>query len=309
MTWVKKGLIFKPEGQRDWVVSHAMLPTADRIDGDLFRIYFSGRDDNNRSRIGYIEVNMNEPEKILRLSDDPVLDLGELGCFDDNGVSPTWITHNGGKTFLYYFGWNKGSTVRAAEVSGLAISSNDGRTFVRHSRAPVIDRTDMEPCLILVVSCVLVEGKKWRMWYDSADRWMSSELPRYNIKYAESTDGIHWTRNGIVSVDYKSEEESRVSRACVLREGEFYRMWYCYAMGSGGYRMGYGESDDGIHFTRKDDKVGIDVSESGWDSEMICYPNVFEHKGLKYMLYCGNGYGRTGFGYAVWTDETQEEES
>jgi len=36
---------------------------------------------------------------------------------------------------------------------------------------------------------------------------------------------------------------------------------------------------------------------------MICYPYVFKHKGRFYMLYCGNGYGKTGFGLAVLEDE------
>jgi hypothetical protein len=299
MKWVKKGLIFSPQGQHEWVTTHAMLPVADRIGDDLYRIYFSGRDRLNRSLIGYVEVDVNNPREILKLSKEPVLGLGKLGAFDDNGVSPTWLVNQGGQKYLYYFGWNKGSTVRAAEVSGLAISADGGRTFERHSRAPIIDRTDAEPYLILVISCILIEGGIWRMWYDSADEWQSPELPRYNIKYAQSGDGIHWKREGIISVDYKSSDESRVSRASVIKEDGIYKMWHCYAIGSGGYKMGYAESGDGIHFKRMDDAVGIDVSADGWDSEMVCYPHVFVHKGQKIMLYCGNGYGRTGFGLAV----------
>jgi hypothetical protein len=299
MKWVKKGLIFSPQGQHEWVTTHAMLPVADRIGDDLYRIYFSGRDRLNRSLIGYVEVDMNNPREILRLSKEPVLGLGKLGAFDDNGVSPTWLVNQGEKKYLYYFGWNKGSTVRAAEVSGLAISADGGQTFERHSRAPIIDRTDAEPYLILVISCILIEGGIWRMWYDSADEWQSPELPRYNIKYAQSDDGIHWKREGMISVDYKSPDESRVSRASVIKEDGIYKMWHCYAIGSGGYKMGYAESGDGIHFKRMDDAVGIDVSADGWDSEMVCYPHVFVHKGQKIMLYCGNGYGRTGFGLAV----------
>jgi len=291
--------VFSPEGQQEWVTTHAMLPIADRIEDDLYRIYFSGRDRLNRSLIGYVEVDIRDPQRILKLSREPVLGLGRLGAFDDNGVSPTWLVNHGGEKYLYYFGWNKGSMVRAAEVSGLAISKDGGQTFERHSRAPVIDRTDAEPYLILVISCILLEGNTWRMWYDSADEWLSPELPRYNIKYAESTDGIDWIRKGIVSVDYKSPDESRVSRASVVKEDGIYKMWHCYAMGSGGYRMGYAESGDGVHFERMDDKVGIDISDAGWDSEMVCYPHVFTHEGQKFMLYCGNGYGRTGFGCAV----------
>jgi hypothetical protein len=299
MKWTKKGLIFSPEGQHEWVMSHAMLPIADRIDGDLYRIYFSGRDRENRSLTGYVEVDMRDPSRILRLAKEPVLGLGELGAFDDNGVSPTWLMNKGDEKYLYYFGWNKGSLVRAAEVSGLAISQDGGLTFQRYSRAPVIDRTDAEPFQILVISCIMIENGTWRMWYDSADRWLSPELPRYNIKYAESSDGIHWTRKGIVSVTYKADDESRVSRASVIKEDGVYKMWLCFAMGKGGYRMGYAESGDGIRFERMDDKAGIGLSESGWDSEMICYPHVFFHDGQKVMLYNGNGYGRTGFGYAV----------
>lgn len=299
MKWNKKGLIFQPNGQYDWVVSHAMLPIADKIDDDIFRIYFSGRDKLNRSLIGYIEIDINDPTHILRLSDKPVLRLGQLGCFDDNGVSPTWMVNHRGKKYLYYLGWNKGSTVRASEVTGLAVSNEGGGTFERISRAPILDRTDGEPYTILVASCIIIEGGIWRMWYDSADEWINKDLPRYNIKYAESKNGIDWIRKGVISVGYKSSEETRVSRACVLKEGGVYKMWYCYAMGSGGYRIGYGESDNGIKFERKDNLVGIDVSKSGWDSEMVCYPFVFNHRGKKYMLYNGKGYGRTGFGYAV----------
>lgn len=299
MKWIKKGLIFKPEGQHEWVMTHAMLPVADHISGDLYRIFFSGRDSFNRSHTGYIEIDINNPQNILKLSQEPVLALGSLGAFDDNGVSPTCLVNYQDAKYLYYFGWNKGSLVRAAEVSGLAISRDGGNSFHRFSRAPVIDRTDAEPYQILVISCILIENDTWRMWYDSADEWQTPELPRYNIKYAESTDGIHWVRKGIVSVDYKSRDESRISRASVIKEDGRYKMWHCYAMNSGGYRMGYAESADGYRFRRMDDSLTIQASPSGWDSEMVCYPHVFIHEGRKIMLYCGNGYGRTGFGMAV----------
>jgi len=299
MKWTKRGRVFEPAGQREWVASHAMLPVADLIEGDVYRIYFSGRDKVNRSHTGYVDVDVTRPTEILNLSPEPVLTLGSLGAFDDNGVSPTWMVNHEGQKYLYYFGWNKGSLVRAAEVSGLAISSDGGSTFRRFSRAPVIDRTDAEPYQIQVISCILIEDGVWRMWYDSADEWQSPELPRYNIKYAESRDGINWVRQGIVSVDYKCREESRVSRASVLKEDGLYKMWHCYALDSGGYRMGYAESADGLRFDRKDDALTIQASASGWDSEMVCYPHVFVHKGQKMMLYCGNGYGRSGFGLAV----------
>lgn len=302
MGWIKKGLIFEPQGQFDWVKTHAMLPVADQINQDLFRIYFSGRDDNNRSLIGAVDIDINNPKKILQITKEPVLGLGMLGCFDDNGVSPTFIINHGGKKYLYYMGWNKGATVRAGEVSGLAISEDNGETFKRFSRAPILHRTDKEPYSILVVSCILIEDGVWKMWYDSADVWLNKDLPRYNIKYAESTDGINWNMTGQTAIPYKDPDETRVSRASVLKDDGIYKMWFCYAMGNGGYRMGYADSLDGLSWNRKDDEAGIGLSDSGWDSTMVCYPYVFKHRGTKYLLYCGNSYGKTGFGYAVWND-------
>ena len=76
-------------------------------------------------------------------------------------------------------------------------------------------------------------------------------------------------------------------------------MWYSFKDPAIGYRMGYAESNDGIKWTRMDNEVGIDVSKKGWDSEMIQYPYVFNHKNNKYMLYNGNGYGENGAGLAI----------
>ena len=74
-------------------------------------------------------------------------------------------------------------------------------------------------------------------------------------------------------------------------------MWYSYAIEN--YRIGYAESKNGIHWKRMDKISGIDVSSSGWDSISIEYPYVFQHDSTKYMLYCGNEFGKTGFGYAT----------
>lgn len=69
------------------------------------------------------------------------------------------------------------------------------------------------------------------------------------------------------------------------------------------YRIRYAESDDGIKWIRKDEEVGINVSDKGWDSEMICYPFVFKHNNSHYMLYNGNSYGKSGIGLAVLEEE------
>jgi len=136
------------------------------------------------------------------------------------------------------------------------------------------------------------------MWYGSNLRWGSEQKDMAHlIKYAESNDAIHWKREGIIALPFKDDSEYAMSRPYVLKEKGLYKMWYSYR--GKGYRIGYAESEDGVKWIRKDAEVGIDVSESGWDSEMVEYPYLFEHQGLRYMLYNGNDYGKTGIGLAV----------
>ena len=297
MKWDKQGLIIKPSGEYPWMVSHAMLPIPEWRHDDVFRIYFSGRDANNRSLTGYAEIDLNCPHQILNMSKQEILGLGDLGCFDDSGVTPSWIVNNGGKKYLYYVGWNRRSTVRMAEVAGLAVSEDNGESFERVFKVPILDRTNDEPLTLNAATCVLFDQGRWRMWYVSGLEWVHADLPRYRIKYAESEDGQTWHRPGIVCIDFASESEHGLARPCVLFEDGIYKMWYSYK--GLNYRIGYAESADGIIWTRLDHEVGIDVSSSGWDSEMIEYAYVFNHKGRKYMLYNGNNYGYDGIGLAV----------
>lgn len=174
---------------------------------------------------------------------------------------------------------------------------------MRYTEGPILDRTAKEPHSNSN-SCVILGKDFWRMWYLSCTGWsVVNEKPRhrYHIKYAESKDGIEWRRDGIVAIDYGNEDEYAISRPSVVHDTEMWRMWFSYRGAS--YRIGYAESADGVTWNRQDHRVGITVSESGWDSEMIEYPFVFDHKGARYMLYNGNGYGKTGFGLAVLEKE------
>lgn len=296
--WIKKGLIFTPPDNLGWLFSHSALPVVDRI-GDAYRIYFSGRDKQARARVGYFETDSDAIERVLRVSEKPVIGLGPLGAFDDSGVTTSWIVNHGHKKYHYFSGWSLGTTVPFYFFVGLAISEDGGESYQRVSPAPILERNAIDPYLT-ASPCVLVEDGTWRMWYVSGTGWeIKDDRPHHNyhIKYAESPDGIHWKREGVVCIDYNSPEEHAIARPCVIKEGSLYKMWYSYR--GTNYRIGYAESVDGLKWTRKDRDSGIHVSESGWDSEMIEYPYVFEHRGEHYMLYNGNGYGKTGIGLAV----------
>ncbi|GJL65476.1 MAG: hypothetical protein NPIRA05_04470 [Nitrospirales bacterium] len=298
MKWIKKGLIFKPPSNLGWMKTHAAVPLAEMRRANLTRIYFSGRDTQHRSQTGFIEVDIHRPQSILAITQNPVLQLGRPGTFDDSGTMASWIVHYQGKEFLYYIGWNKSVTVPFRNSIGLAISTDEGRTFSKFSEGPLIDRDRTDPYFVASL-CILIDEGIWKMWYLSCLEWeLKGAIPkhRYHIKYAESHDGIEWRKTGVVCIDFKGNDEYAISRPCVLKEHGIYKMWYSYRGTS--YRIGYAESKDGLHWERKDDEVGIDVSDKGWDSEMIEYPFVFDHTGERYMLYNGNGYGESGIGLA-----------
>lgn len=313
MRWEKRGLIFTVDHQSDWMAHHASVPVADKVSDDVLRIYFGPRDTEGRTTTTFIDVEADDPSHVLYVHDRPVLGLGKLGAFDDSGAMPSCIVNRGSRKYLYYIGWNRGVTVPYRNSIGLAVSNDGGRNFERVEDGPVVDRTATEP-YFCASPFVLYdeEATKWKLWYASSTGWMvvhEHPEPLYQIKYAESADGISWRRKNTVCLDYIFEGEAN-ARPCVLKENGRYRMWYCFRGSinyrtdkAQSYRIGYAESVDGIAWERKDAQVGIERSDEGWDSVMMEYPWVYEHGGRKFMLYNGNGFGETGFGYAILEED------
>jgi hypothetical protein len=307
MKWTKMGLIFRPQDNYEWMVTHASLPTPDRVSDKVLRIYFSTRSKDVKSSTTFLEVDADDPSRVLYVHDRPVLSRGKLGTFDDGGVSPFCMVNRDGKKYLYYGGWNASVTVSYRNAVGLAVSEDDGLTFRRVCEGPVVDRNQHEPYFTGAADVMVCDGV-WRMWYGSATGWIlvnGRTEPRYQIKYGESRDGINWTRNDVTCIEYARDGEAN-ARPCVLRDGGLYRMWYSFRGSVNyrtdreqSYRLGYAESRDGIRWERKDDEVGIDRSDEGWDSTMIEYAYLHQHKGRTYLFYNGNGFGESGFGYAV----------
>jgi hypothetical protein len=274
-----------------------MVPIAEPLENGLVRIYFTTRDAEGRSEVASAELEFPGGEP--RYVEKPLLSHGELGAFDDSGAMTGCLVRADGRHYLYYIGWSRGVTVPFYTFIGCAVSEDGGATFDRVSRSPVFERQETDP-LLTTSPWVLREDGRWRMWYVSGTAWrLEGETVKhwYHIRHAESDDGIHWRRDGHVCIDFKDDSEYAISRPCVVRDGDLYRMWYSTRGAT--YRIGYAESADGLSWARLDEQAGIDVSESGWDSEMIEYPFVFDHGERRYLLYNGNGYGRSGVGYAA----------
>jgi hypothetical protein len=295
--WRKQGLLIPPPVDLPWAFSHAAVPYAD-ADGDGLDVYFTTRDGQQRSYVARARVEL--ADRRVDVAPEPVLEPGPLGAFDDSGAMMSCIVRDGDVLYLYYQGWSLGVTVPFYVFVGCAIRDGKDAPFVRVASSPVLGRHRVDPYMCSS-PWVIREGDRWRMWYVSNVGWTQPTWgsPHYvvHVKYAESRNGIEWERDGHVCVDFASPEEYAISRPCVVKDADRYRMWYSHR--GSAYRIGYAESTDGLTWERMDDAVGIGVSQEGWDSEMVEYACVFDFDGARHMLYNGNDFGRGGIGWAV----------
>lgn len=303
ITWRKLGRVYVARGERRWQQTHAYAPTTIALDDDRIRVICAFRDDDGIGRAGWVDVDGRDPRRVVGVSERPSLDVGKPGTFDDNGVTPlsAWLLDDG-TLRLYYAGWQLGVRRRYYLYTGLAESQDMGESFARVSEAPVLDRSDGE---LFVRSSVLVRpgGIGWRMWYGAGSDWVERddglERPHYDMRYLESEDGVRWGDRGRVCMAPQGDDEHGLTRPTMIERDGLLRMWYSVRTLSRGYRIGYAESRDGLAWERRDDEAGIDVSEDGWDSEMVCMGWVQETPHGTYLFYNGNNYGETGFGVAV----------
>ncbi len=295
MKWKKLGLIFEPPRGLPWLESHAALPA---VAPDGRRVYWSGRDGAGRAHVGWLELDALDSARVVGVGSGTVLDPGPPGSFDESGATVSCVVAHERRLHLYYTGWSLGVTVPFYLFAGLAVSEDGGETFARVSPAPILDRSPEDPYLTASPWVVVEEGL-WRMWYVSGSRWerlANGVRHFYNIRYAESRDGILWERDSRPCIDFAHPDEYAFSRPCVVRDKDCYRMWYSFR--GDRYRLGYAESADGRTWERKDQDAGMEPSADGWDSEMIAYPCVLDRGDSRFLLYNGNGYGRTGIGLA-----------
>lgn len=302
--WDKLGLVYAPDGRLSWAASHALAPTAMMVSDERIRVYVAFLDAEKVGRVGFVDVSAKDPRIVLGISETPALDIGPPTAFDENGVTPVCVLPHEGSDYLYYVGWQLGVQVPCYLFVGLAISTDGAGHFVRHSQVPLLDRADGE-LFFRTAANVMRDGDRWRMWYIAGDEWIDvagRSVPTYNMRYLESEDPTQWGRAGTVCMELASDDEYGFGRPFVMKDGDRFKMWYSVRTRTKGYRLGYAESDDGVRWTRMDDRLGLDVSESGWDSEMMCFACVQPTRYGTYLFYNGNNYGGSGFGVARWID-------
>lgn len=300
MKWEKKGkLCDNATWNIEWYKMNVMCPVPVLLNESLLRIYVAMCDSQNRGRVGYIDVDPENPSKILNHSEVPVLDIGNPGRFDENGVLPTAVFRDKGRMWMYYCGYQKHVNIPYTSLLGLAYSDDNGETFQRAHEIPILDRRDGE-LFIRTGAEVIRTQNGYKMWYASGNEWLKLEgklVPRYDIKYLESSQIDAWIGKPVLAIPLEDDEYG-MAIPQVIEINNGYAMFFSVRSVSKGYRMAYAESSDGISWTRKDEKIGIDVSKGQFDSEMICFGKCFKYNENTYMFYCGNHYGIGGLGWA-----------
>lgn len=300
MRWRKLGHVFAPSGEAAWARSHASFPTALALGDDRIRVYYTSLDADRYGRIGCVEVSAADPRRVLWVAPEPVLELGPLGAFDDSGVNASSVVVVGGRWLLYYIGWQRAARVPYMMFTGLAESVDEGRSFRRLRRVPILDRTDAEP-FSRSAACVRLAGERFRCWYWSCRGWShDGRAVHYNnvIRYAESPDGVAWTPAERAVLAPGEPDAYSLGRPWVIVDADRHRMWYAIRSHDRPYRVGYAESPDGLVWQPLDHEVAPERSAGGWDSEMVCFACVVDARGRRLMFYNGNGHGATGFGVA-----------
>jgi len=309
MRWRKQGLVWRPEGSRAWARSHAMVPTPFMLADGTLRVFVTCLDADGRGRPGWVDLDPQDPRRVLGAAREPLLDVGDPGSFDDSGVVVTSVISTApGRLFMYYAGFELCTRVRYRIFTGVAASRDGGLSFTRVNRVAVLDRTEEER-LFRCGAFAMADGGRVRLWYAAGSEWTEvggKAVPVYDLRHLESEDGIHFAGRGQRSMELNHAEEHGFGRPWVIRHSP--RDWELFysirRRREGAYRLGHAVSADGVEWQRRDEDMGLEVSTDGFDSHAISYSSVIEAGGRRYCFYNGDNFGEQGFAVAVL--ETQD---
>ncbi|MCC4589082.1 hypothetical protein LL962_18590 [Xanthomonas sp. NCPPB 1067] len=299
--WRKRGLVFDVarDGVGGWMQHAALTPTPYRLSAEVLRIYAGFRDTQGVSRIGYVDVCADAPTRVVGVSRQPVLEIGRDGCFDDNGMILGDVVTGPDGLYMFYVGFQRVAKAKFLAFTGLAVSHDGGGTFQRRQETPLLDRASGRSTIAAVHS-VRYEDGRWRLWYAAGNDWEyihGQPYPRYHIRYVE-TDDLHSISSDDIACLLPLGDEYRIGRPRVYRFGERYLMYFTRGDVRGGYFPGIAFSNDGLHWKRDDCQLGVELSDTGWDAQALCYPALIQQGERVLMFYNGNAMGHAGFGLA-----------
>lgn len=308
--WRREGWVLGPGSGHPWWNSHAHMPTVLPLGDELWRIYFSGRDRENHSRIIAVDVDPSRRMQVVAEHFMPLIDLGPLGSFDQAGTIASSAIRVNGQVWLYYVGVSLRPEVRAVTAIGLAIS-DDGLDFRRAYDGPVLGIGPLDP-FHTMSPCVRADAGGFRMWYVSGTPWLrdaadSRPEPAYGIRLARSQDGRMWAPDTSPVIDPAAPVYVGLARPWVCPSRDGLRLWYSRRGnqfregGESAYRLAQVPLDPSTGLVTGAPQLlefGNPPREEDFDGWMQAYGCVTPCGPDLVMIYNGNHFGQTGFGWA-----------
>ncbi len=228
------------EGPQRWDSVEVFSPYVIR-EGEKLSMWYTGWDRGPSYRIGYASSTDNG-RTWAKSPENPVLDVGPAGSFDSRSVQGASVIKEDDGTYRMWYMGQEGTKWQL----GLA-TSPDGLHWTRYEGNPVftVAAPGAWDSTHIYWAHVIKGGPGYQMWYTGtgAPAGQPGLATGHRIGYAESADGINWTRSAVNPVtDYLPYEQygwADQFEPFVLRQGNLYRMWYTERDRWGGYLLSY----------------------------------------------------------------------
>ena len=216
----------------------------------------------------------------------PVIALGPnaRSGWEDDVNRPT-VLKKGDTYHMWYTGQRHAARAKGKSWIGYATSA-DGKTWKRQSDKPVLSPEQTWEKRAVMCPHVLYDGKDklYRMWYSAGEQFEPNA-----IGYATSPDGLRWTRhdqNPIFRPDPKSTwEKDRVTGCQVVKQGDWYVMFYIGFRDQQTAQIGLARSRDGItNWQRHAANPIIRLGPGQWDAH-ACYKPFALFDGKRWLLW------------------------
>ncbi len=296
--------VIRPDAKNWWMSNHVGASCVlgfdeqSELSFDVV-VLAGGRGVDGRSRLGIIKLKLDKFDFNLlsyEISDNPIIELGERGAFDEAGMSYPWYFKTDDNEFIFYTGWKLNQSTGFENNLGV-LKKVKGR-WIRSSRAPILPLSNDEPFGTGSVAVYHIEDK-FHLLYTSFLSWNSnnSDGHEYGIKHATSSDLVYWDRK----VDFlipPSQSYHAVCRPSLVgsnilfsARGPKYNLMSLPLTGTD-------ISLDSLD-VRNAYKVNVDSQGIGGFDKSVEYSYPFNLNGQYLCLFNGNGYGESGLGIGV----------
>lgn len=256
------------------------------------------------------------PEAWVKNNTNPVLKKGQPYGPDLYAISDCWVLFHEGSYKMWYTGGGAVPPDTLLHSSIGYATSPDGINWIKHTGNPVLDisKAGWDSLGVETVTVIIDSGaqaaSRYKMWYAGQTR----DDHTYEIGYAHSADGVHWTKHTepVLKTGSKPEwDNCFIEGPCVIKEDGVYKMWYagydCEPDGQptdGKVAIGYATSGDGIRWTKWNANPVLKTEAGKWDQATVQDPHVIRHNGGYHLWYGGtavedNYSQQTGYAYST----------